>query len=497
MSNSHDPTNANAVPGSSKHPYNPALSTPADPPAPPSLPRIDPSTSAPPSEPIPVSTTHSHPTPRRSANGPLIIPTVVAQDGVREVPQAFEHCQVEDLIALIASMLDRLIEHNDRIPLTPNSLTRFHSRAPPSIGVRDYLLRIARYTNVEPCCLLILLPYVDKVCARMNTFTISSLTVHRFIIAAVSVGSKALSDAFCTNGRYSRVGGVSVVEMNLLEKEFCEAIDWRLTTSGSVLAHYYTSLVRSHPRYRLSTVALPADLEPERDPPTEPSNLSTSSSTPHTASSSASKISPSINGSTTHSVATSPSVSSSSSRSIPNSASSSSLSIDPSPALSTTSLPRTDHPPPHPLSSSASPRLPLKAPRPLSSDSTTTGISTPPLVPPNLPRRLVSASNLPSPNPSSNSTTNRGSSTTRSPRFVSSPRLNGIHAESNHHHSNSMPPPQSPAKRGRRRSTSSEASSSGGGSTYGGTGGGGGVGTSTSSNPNTRFAPSPRLSAET
>lgn len=59
-------------------------------------------------------------------------------------------------------MLDRLIEHNDRIPLTPNSLTRFHSRAPPSIGVRDYLLRIARYTNVEPCCLLILLPYVDK-----------------------------------------------------------------------------------------------------------------------------------------------------------------------------------------------------------------------------------------------------------------------------------------------------------------------------------------------
>lgn len=52
--------------------------------------------------------------------------------------------------------------HNDRIPLTPTGLTRFHSRAPPSINVRDYLLRIARYTNVEPCCLLILLPYVDK-----------------------------------------------------------------------------------------------------------------------------------------------------------------------------------------------------------------------------------------------------------------------------------------------------------------------------------------------
>lgn len=130
---------------------------------------------------------------------------------------------------VVASMLDRLIAHNDRIPLTSGALTRFHSRAPPTINVLSYLLRIARYTNVEPCCLLILLPYVDKVCARLPSFTISSLTVHRFVIAGVSVGSKALSDAFCTNGRYARVGGVSIAEMNLLEKEFCEAIDWRLT----------------------------------------------------------------------------------------------------------------------------------------------------------------------------------------------------------------------------------------------------------------------------
>lgn len=204
---------------------------------------------------------------------PTIVPTTIGQDGIRQVPHLFELCEVEDLIALIgrdscsvniarhplltliliaASMLDRLLSHNDRIPLTPTGLTRFHSRAPPSINVKDYLLRIARYTNVEPCCLLILLPYVDKganevelihglsialalthlspaVCARMNTFTISSLTVHRFVIAGVSVGSKALSDSFCTNGRYARVGGVSIAEMNLLEKEFCEAIDWRLT----------------------------------------------------------------------------------------------------------------------------------------------------------------------------------------------------------------------------------------------------------------------------
>jgi len=181
-----------------------------------------------------------------------LLPTVLGQDGIKILPQRFETCQVEDLVALIAHMLERLIQHNDGIALTPNSLTRFHSRAPPGISVHDYLSRITKFTNVEPCCLLILLHYIDKISEKLPTFTITSLTVHRFVIAAVAAGSKALCDSFCTNGRYAKVGGVSLVEMNVLEKELLHVLEWRLTTSGALLARYYESLVVSHPSYRLS-----------------------------------------------------------------------------------------------------------------------------------------------------------------------------------------------------------------------------------------------------
>ncbi|KEI36164.1 uncharacterized protein L969DRAFT_89376 [Mixia osmundae IAM 14324] len=197
---------------------------------------------------------------------PKIIPTRLAKDGIKEVPARFERCELEDLIGLVASMLTRLIEHNDLIPLTPTSLTRFHSRAPPGISVHDYLVRISRYTNVEPCCLLILLHYIDKICESLPAFTISSLTVHRFVIAGVAVGSKALSDSFCTNGRYARVGGVSMQEMNLLEKEFLAVIDWRLTTTGALLSHYYASLVGSHPGYRLMDEEAPTTTAPTLGP---------------------------------------------------------------------------------------------------------------------------------------------------------------------------------------------------------------------------------------
>ena len=103
---------------------------------------------------------------------------------------------------LAADMLSRLTTHNDLLPLHPTSLTRFHSRATPSISVLSYLKRITKYTSLEKSCTLILLVYIDRVCQRISGFTICSLTVHRFICAAVVCASKALCDSFSTNGEW-------------------------------------------------------------------------------------------------------------------------------------------------------------------------------------------------------------------------------------------------------------------------------------------------------
>ncbi|KAL5485412.1 PHO80 [Sanghuangporus weigelae] len=166
--------------------------------------------------------------------------------GKIELPRAFEHADIDHLVVLIADMLDRLIEHNDKIPLSPEALTRFHSRTPPTISVLDYLRRIVKYANVERTCLLITLHYIDQICARLPHFTLSSLTCHRFIITAVVVASKALCDAFCTNAHYAKVGGIRIGELNVLEKELLNAIDWRLTSTREVLDAYYVNLIRTH-----------------------------------------------------------------------------------------------------------------------------------------------------------------------------------------------------------------------------------------------------------
>ncbi|KAI8618134.1 cyclin-domain-containing protein, partial [Chytriomyces sp. MP71] len=161
----------------------------------------------------------------------------------------FHYAETSALTHMIADMLQRLTAHNDQIPLSSSTLTRFHSRAPPGISIVDYLRRIVKYASVERVCLLILLVYIDRVCERNRSFTISSLTVHRFIITGVTVACKALCDSFLQNSMYAKVGGISTKELNVLEIEFLTLIGWDLTASAERLQDYYRNLVRQHPGF--------------------------------------------------------------------------------------------------------------------------------------------------------------------------------------------------------------------------------------------------------
>jgi hypothetical protein len=78
-------------------------------------------------------------------------------------------------------------------------------------------------------------------------FTLSSLTCHRFIITSIVVSSKGLCDTFCTNSLYAKVGGISVTELNLLEREFLQAIDWRLMVSRFLFTQACTASELNHP----------------------------------------------------------------------------------------------------------------------------------------------------------------------------------------------------------------------------------------------------------
>ena len=73
---------------------------------------------------------------------------------------------------------------------------------------------------------------------------ISSLTVHRFLISAITISSKTISDTFLTNSTYAKVGGITTQELNILELEFLFLISWNLNANFETFQAYYVNLVK-------------------------------------------------------------------------------------------------------------------------------------------------------------------------------------------------------------------------------------------------------------
>lgn len=115
----------------------------------------------------------------------------------------------------------------------------------------DYLQRLAKHATLTPPLLLSMVYYIDRLCSLYPAFTITTLTVHRFLITAATVAAKGLSDSFWNNATYARVGGVKIAELGMLELEFLYRVDWRIVPNPEVLVDYYRGLVERADGYLL------------------------------------------------------------------------------------------------------------------------------------------------------------------------------------------------------------------------------------------------------
>ncbi|OZJ03637.1 hypothetical protein BZG36_03924 [Bifiguratus adelaidae] len=153
---------------------------------------------------------------------------------------------VQHTLQLVTSLLESIMATNDRLP--QRTLTHFHSRAIPSIGVGAYLQRILKFAPFANEVLISVLVYFDHIAspAGKEEFVITSWNIHRLLIAAIAVAAKFSSDIFYTNARYAKVGGLPLHEMNQLEMEFLFLCNFNLYVRMESLQEYGDQLLKHH-----------------------------------------------------------------------------------------------------------------------------------------------------------------------------------------------------------------------------------------------------------
>ncbi|CAD8101447.1 unnamed protein product [Paramecium primaurelia] len=148
------------------------------------------------------------------------------------------------LIKGISAILEQLIEESEVLEVQ-DSL--FHSQKIPNITLENYLIRIMRYTKCSEGCLIIGLIYLDRIQELNQELQLNNQSAHRYLIIAIVLAIKYQDDDIYKNDYYAKVGGITMQELNDMEKEFLELLDYQLFVQQD-LYYFYLKKIKQFSR---------------------------------------------------------------------------------------------------------------------------------------------------------------------------------------------------------------------------------------------------------
>ncbi len=142
---------------------------------------------------------------------------------------------------IISDLFTNICEEN--IIKTENStiIKSFMTRGIPQISIKNYLLKLAQYTGDESTVTLILI-YIDRICQKRN-ISLSYYNIYKLILASLITAIKYNEDFFYSQDFYARLGMVTLHELNILEHEFIELIDFDLFVDEELYEKYNNDLL--------------------------------------------------------------------------------------------------------------------------------------------------------------------------------------------------------------------------------------------------------------
>ncbi|KAL0072483.1 hypothetical protein AAF712_000246 [Marasmius tenuissimus] len=156
----------------------------------------------------------------------------------------------------IARLCARFITHLFACPEYPPSSTSLQARLPQFIAYA--LHRTKLHTSVTFASLVLL----QRLKARFPTARGSS--GHRLFISAFMIASKVICDDTYSNKSWTIVaqGMFTLREINQMEREMCNYLDWELTVDNPILSNFealvkqdFSSTQGSYPTYSLQMVS--------------------------------------------------------------------------------------------------------------------------------------------------------------------------------------------------------------------------------------------------
>ncbi|KAG9259037.1 cyclin-domain-containing protein [Emericellopsis atlantica] len=119
---------------------------------------------------------------------------------------------------------------------------KFYSKLEPPISITEYLARLHRFCPMSTAVYLAASLYIYTLAIDQRAIPVTRKNVHRLVLAALRIATKALEDLPYLHRKIARVGGVSEAELARLEISFCFLAGFELVMKEERLREHWIAL---------------------------------------------------------------------------------------------------------------------------------------------------------------------------------------------------------------------------------------------------------------
>ena len=146
-------------------------------------------------------------------------------------------------IELISDLFINICEENKTKKSKRNILLKsFTNKNIPSISIKDYILRLYKHSKVNESTIILILIYIDRIC-NMNHFILTYYNIHKLILSTFILAIKYNEENYYSMTYYSKIGGITLSELNNLESECLILIGYNLFVKTNLFEKYYNGLL--------------------------------------------------------------------------------------------------------------------------------------------------------------------------------------------------------------------------------------------------------------
>ena len=150
------------------------------------------------------------------------------------------------IINAIVKNLFEIMEENKQMRNNLISLKDniFYLDQIPEVSLENYIYHLMKYTNMSISSLILAIIYIDQFCEKFR-YVLCLNNIYRILLIFVFISIKFNEDFLINSEYYSKIAGVSVKDLNVLEYQICVAMNFDFYVKSDYYEQYFIYFCKS------------------------------------------------------------------------------------------------------------------------------------------------------------------------------------------------------------------------------------------------------------